>query len=128
MYRCVFASPVASLQQIVSELTSPLPSDKTAGPSGLSDAPPLVPPPSTVLPFLADPAQQRGVACEGGEGGSLLVSFDASTPGYFIGQTPLTSGKYTWKVCFCISNPPPNMDSLKSGHLAQPRHIVFFNP
>ena len=87
MYRCMFASPAASLQQIVSELTSPLP---MAGPSGQKDTPPLAPPPSTVLPFLVDPTHQRGVGCEAGEGGCLLVSFDSSVPGYFIGQTPLT--------------------------------------
>ncbi len=93
----MFASPVASLQQIISETTSPFATEK-APPAGPSDAPPTAPPPSTLLPFLPDLAHQRAVECEAGEEGGLVVSFDSSVPGYLIGQTPLASGKYSWKV------------------------------
>lgn len=95
MSRCMFASPVTGLQQIISEMTSPFPINKAAGPSpGSSEATH----PTRTIPFQADPACEQAVECIMEEDGCLVASFDSSVPGYFIGGTPLNSGKYSWKV------------------------------
>ena len=91
MFHCMFASPLACLQHIVSETVPPLPADQDLTGSI-----------AAAIPFQVDPDYQVSVDCVTEEDGCLVASFDCAVPGYFIGQTPLTSGKYIWKVCWCV--------------------------
>ena len=92
----MFACPMASLQGIVSDLSPlPPPTESRATTSSACHTQ------STNIPFSVDPIHLKAVNCTAESDGSLLVSFDTSEPGYFIGQTPMTVGKYTWKVSHC---------------------------
>lgn len=97
MFRCMFASPVASLQHIVYKAPPTLPAEPALSTEqlGLGSSDPKE---TTTIPFLVDPEHQKVVDCVTEEDGCLLASFDCAMPGYFIGQTPLTAGKYIWKV------------------------------
>lgn len=97
----MFASPVACLQHIVYRAPLSLPTEP-AIPTEQLDFGSSHPKETTTIPFLADPEYQTCVDCVAEQDGCLLASFDCAMPGYFIGQTPLTAGKYTWKVSYCL--------------------------
>lgn len=93
MFRCVFVTPVAKLQQ---QQQQQLLSETSEG-GGLK-YPHFERATSSIIPFEIDPSHQRNVL-HVMEGDKCVVKFDCAQPGYFIGQTPLTTGRYRWKVC-----------------------------
>jgi hypothetical protein len=85
---------MACLQNIVSATAPPLPAEEALGMGSNSRQ-------TSTIPFMVDPEHQKFVECTAQEDGSLMAMFDCAVPGYFIGQTPLTAGKYVWKVGGC---------------------------
>lgn len=94
MYHCMFVSPVTSLQSVISELVPSFLTEST-GESQKHVA---------TIPFLVDSEHFSSVSWSSEQDGGLMASFDCSEPGYFIGLTPMTAGKYTWKVSSLAGN------------------------
>lgn len=88
LFRCMFVAPVTSLQHVIAD----------SEPSQLDPSPDH----TTIIPFTVDPDYQQAVTCIMEEDGCLLASFDSSVRGHFIGLTPMTVGKYLWKVCLSV--------------------------
>ncbi len=87
MFHCMYVTPVASIQQAITK-TSVLSLENEAAMKEL---------PGTI-PFEIDHNHQVSVQCTTEDNGCVAVSFDHANSGYFIGRTPMTVGKYTWKV------------------------------
>ena len=85
MFRCMYIAPVASLQHTLSKtVVSP---DRDPAEDQTKN-----------LPFLIDPNHVKSLQYTPDECGGVTVIYNSSSTGYFIGQTPLTCGKYSWKV------------------------------
>ena len=80
MYRCMFLVPVSHFQNNLK------PSDQSTPTQGQT----------VVLPFLLDHTHEHGCTITV-EGQCTLVE-GSGVNGYTLGQLPLSSGKYTWKV------------------------------
>lgn len=85
MFRCTFVVPVT-------KLSSALSLEDTAASTSES-----------IMNFTVDSEHLTSVEYSTGEfdDGGMLIEFDCTKSGFVLGKTPLTEGRYTWKVCSC---------------------------